>query len=262
MPTRELTKQGEINARLWEGDIPYVYDDAIAPTRPYKKGERIRGNLTAGVGHLLSLGDDVFPEAHQWIGKQIPATVRNKWLDDDTDRVENAVNRLVKVKLAPNQWDVLYLFTFNVGITAFTNSTLLKKVNAGKLDAVPAELAKWNKTTIDGKKVTSNGLKKRRALEAAYWLGGVKTIDLTEAEYREKTKATDAVQPVATEIAERERQKITPLEALSVGGTAITGAAGFAGSEGWINAAIGIAIVIGVLIVGAIIVKRYLLPSR
>lgn len=266
-PVRELTKQGEINARVWEGDIPYVYDDGYFPTRPYKKGQKIKGNLTAGVGHLLSRNDNIFPEAEKWIGvANIPQAQRDRWLDEDTDKVENAVNSLVKVKLAPNQWDVLYLFAFNVGVSAFTGSTLLKKINAGKLDQVPAELAKWNKTTVlqDGKKVriTSDGLKKRRALETAYWLGGHPTIDLNATEYREKVKQIAGNEPVATEIAERETTKITPIEAISTGGAVIGGAAGFANSEGWINVAIGVAIVVGVLLVAAIVVKRYVFPSK
>jgi lysozyme len=257
-PVRELTKQGELHVRMWEGDIPYVYDDAVYPTKPYKRGTKIRGNLTAGVGHLLSRGANIFPEAEQWIDKpSIPQAVRDRWLDADTDIAENAVNSLVKVKLAPHQWDVLYSFAFNVGVTAFANSTLLKRINAGRLDQVPAELAKWNKTTIDGKKVTSDGLKKRRALETAYWLGGNKTITLTPAEYREKT-----AQPVATEIAEREVTKTTPIEAISTAGAVVGGAAGFANSEGWINIGIGVAIVVGVVLVGAIVVKRYLFTSR
>lgn len=256
MPTRELTKQGELNVRIWEGDIPYVYDDAIYPTRRYQPGDEIEGNLTAGVGHLLSRGDDIFDEAKRWIGKDIPANIRNNWLDKDTDVAENAVNRLVKVNLNPNQWDVLYSFTFNVGVAAFEGSTLLKKINAGKFNEVPAELAKWNKTTINGKKVTSNGLKKRRALEIAAWLGG-KTIELSPEEYREKT-----AQPVATEIAERERQKITPTEIISGVGTVGGTAAGFATSTGWVNVAFGIAIVVAVLVGAAIVVKRYVLTSK
>ena len=34
---------------------------------------------------------------------------------------------------------------------------------------VPASIAKWNKTTIDGVRVESNGLKNRRAAEVALW---------------------------------------------------------------------------------------------
>lgn len=256
-PIRELTKTGEIKAKLWEGEINYVYDDAYYPTRPYQRGAKIKGNLTAGVGHLLSKGSNIFPEAHQWIGKTIPKSIINKWLDEDTDIAENAVNRLVKVKLYPNQWDVLYLFTFNIGVAAFEGSTLLKKINAGKLDQVPAELAKWNKTTINqnGKrvKITSDGLKKRRAYEIAYWLGDVKTDPLPANNM--------PIEPVATEIAEREPTKINPIEIVGAGATAVTATTGFANSEGWVNAAFGIAIVAAVLIGGAIIVKRYILTK-
>ncbi len=40
----------------------------------------------------------------------------------------------------------------SVGTGTFKGSTLLKKLKHGNYAAVPAELAKWNKTTIDGKK--------------------------------------------------------------------------------------------------------------
>ena len=50
----------------------------------------------------------------------------------------------------------------------FTTSTLLKKLNAGDYDAVPKELARWNK---DNGKVVA-GLTNRRAAEAGLWATG------------------------------------------------------------------------------------------
>jgi lysozyme len=78
----------------------------------------------------------------------------------------------VKVDLTDNQFGALVMFAFNAGIGAFKGSTLLKKLNHGNYNAVPAELPKWNKTTIDGKKVVSNGLVNRRAAEAGLWAKG------------------------------------------------------------------------------------------
>jgi len=86
-------------------------------------------------------------------------------LKSDLRRFENAVNRLVKVPLTQNQFDALISFTFNVGEGNLAKSTLLKKLNKGDYQAVPAELAKWNKA---GGKVL-RGLVARRSAEAALW---------------------------------------------------------------------------------------------
>ena len=87
--------------------------------------------------------------------------------DHDLVKYENAVDRLVKVPLTQNQFDALVSFTFNVGEGALAKSTLLKKLNAGDYDAVPAELMKWTKG--GGKELP--GLVRRRRAEAAMWRG-------------------------------------------------------------------------------------------
>ena len=87
--------------------------------------------------------------------------------DRDLVKYENAVDRLVKVPLTQNQFDALVSFTFNVGEGALAKSTLLKKLNAGDYDAVPAELMKWTKG--GGKELP--GLVRRRRAEAAMWRG-------------------------------------------------------------------------------------------
>jgi lysozyme len=76
----------------------------------------------------------------------------------DLRRFENAVNGSVAVSLEQNQFDALVSFSFNVGVGAFTGSTLLKKLNAGSYDDVPGELMKWTK----GGGKTLQGLVNRR----------------------------------------------------------------------------------------------------
>ena len=51
------------------------------------------------------------------------------------------------VALTDNQFGALVSFTYNVGIAAFLGSSLLRKLNVGHYDAVPAELARWATTT-------------------------------------------------------------------------------------------------------------------
>lgn len=86
-------------------------------------------------------------------------------LRDDLQDAENAVNQSVKVKLTQNQFDALVSFVFNVGGGAFRKSTLLKLLNKGQYDAVPAQLMRWNRA--GGKALP--GLTRRRVEEAALW---------------------------------------------------------------------------------------------
>jgi len=74
----------------------------------------------------------------------------------------------VKVPLTDNQFAALVSFIYNVGVSAFKRSTLLKKLNRGDYDSVPVELMKW---TRSGDKYPK-GLKNRRAAEAGLWVRG------------------------------------------------------------------------------------------
>lgn len=75
------------------------------------------------------------------------------------------INPLLTIELPQHQYDALVSFTYNVGISAFSKSTMLKLINAGK-DA-SGEFSKWVKA---GGKVVE-GLKKRRELEKKCYLG-------------------------------------------------------------------------------------------
>jgi Phage lysozyme len=70
--------------------------------------------------------------------------------------------------LNDNQYGGLVSFVYNIGYGEFSSSTLLKRLNYGFRDAVPAELARWVHVTMpDGTVKISNGLVKRRAQEIA-----------------------------------------------------------------------------------------------
>ena len=58
----------------------------------------------------------------------------------DADIAERAVNQRVQVVLTQYQFDALVSFVFNIGVGAFGGSTLLRRLNGGEYDAVPAEL--------------------------------------------------------------------------------------------------------------------------
>lgn len=90
-------------------------------------------------------------------------------LKQDLNTAENAVNNLAKTALNQNEFDALVSFVFNVGVSAFAKSTLLKRLNAGKRDDVPGQLARWNRA--NGRVLP--GLTRRRAEEAALFMSNV-----------------------------------------------------------------------------------------
>jgi|APHig2749369809_1036254.scaffolds.fasta_scaffold44464_1 lysozyme len=76
---------------------------------------------------------------------------------------EDQVNRLVKKVINQNQFDALVSFTYNLGATNLSKSTLLKKINLNPDDpTIQQEFEKW--INAGGKRL--NGLVKRRKDEA------------------------------------------------------------------------------------------------
>ena len=82
------------------------------------------------------------------------------YMASDLKSFEAAVNK-VKVPLNQNQYDALVSLTYNIGVNAFANSTLLKKLNAQDYKGAAAQFDVWNK--VKGRVV--QGLVNRRAKE-------------------------------------------------------------------------------------------------
>ena len=125
------------------------------------KAYRCPANVcTIGYGHTSAAGAPQVVD-----GMIITQADAEDILKRDIVKYEIAVMDLVKVKLTQNQFDVLVDFAYNAGVGNLKSSTMLKKVNAGDLDAVPAELMKWTK---GGGKVLP-GLVRRRQAAGAWW---------------------------------------------------------------------------------------------
>lgn len=156
--TRSLDSRGDAQGKAWEG-LPGT---GGAPA--LKAYLDTAGVPTIGWGHTKDVR----------LGMVCSVEQAEAWWKEDTAEACAAVESLVKAPLNDHQFSALALFVLNVGRAAFAQSTLLKKLNQNPPDyaSVPEELAKWKYVTdpVAKKKVVSNGLINRRALETALWL--------------------------------------------------------------------------------------------
>ena len=88
------------------------------------------------------------------------------YLKNDLVKFESAINRLVEVPLNQNQFDALASFTYNLGETNLSKSTLLKKLNAKDYLGAADQFLVWNRA--GGKVLT--GLVRRREAERNLFL--------------------------------------------------------------------------------------------
>lgn len=121
---------------------------------PYwdKKGYSI------GYGHLIKPGEQL---------EHVTIEEATNLLFDDVDSAESVINRHVTADLTQNQYDALVSFVYNIGNTAFINSTMLRKLNAGDATAID-EFERWKYSRADNGTLEINaGLIDRRAQEKA-----------------------------------------------------------------------------------------------
>ena len=121
------------------GDVPTIgYGSTM-----YKTGKRVK------------LGEEITLEE---------ATALLEWEIDNKATVINSL--LLKVIVNQNQFDALVSFAYNVGLGAFSNSTLLKKlIRNPNNKEIAFEFSRWNKD--NGK--TVQGLTNRRKKESDFY---------------------------------------------------------------------------------------------
>ena len=117
----------------------------------------VNGFLTIGYGHLL-LDRESFPD-----GNSEPHAT--EMLASDVRSAEQAVARLVKVRLTQGQFDALVDFCFNLGVGRLGSSTLLKALNGGRYAEAAQQLLRWDIAAGH----ENAGLKARREAEYALW---------------------------------------------------------------------------------------------
>ncbi len=124
------------------------------------------GKWTIGWGHTRNVKRD----------QVITAEKAEAFFRDDIFPIEEGLNRL-GLDLNQNQFDALVSFVFNVGWENFSESTLLRRIQADTNHRdIPVQFARWNKITDKktGRKKVSNGLVRRRKAEADLYMTPVK----------------------------------------------------------------------------------------
>lgn len=119
----------ELIARF-EGFSPVPYRDA--------KGWSI------GYGHFIIPGDGFVSPTNPDGKKRVTMAEAKLLLDIDTAKARRAVDSNVKVPLTRNQYNALVSLTYNIGVGAFSGSTLVKLLNKADYAGAAAQFARWN----------------------------------------------------------------------------------------------------------------------
>ena len=119
------------------------------------------GVWTIGWGHTKGV----------YRGMKITVHGAKQFLIDDLADAAAGVSHIIKRPMTNHEFGAFLSLTHNIGVGAFKTSTTARRFNAGnKLGA--AEALQWFNKRRDpatDKKVISNGLVKRRAIEADYF---------------------------------------------------------------------------------------------
>ena len=115
------------------------------------------GVWTIGYGHTKDVQEgDEWSESHA-----------DHMLEVELEEFEGYINDNVTVALSQNQFDALVSWVYNLGPANLKASTMLKVLNSGDYEGVPAQIQRWNKA---GGKVLE-GLIRRRKAEALLFVG-------------------------------------------------------------------------------------------
>ncbi len=142
-------------------------------TKAYKiikefEGLRLKPYLDSVGVATIGWGTTVYPNGKKvsLSDPQITESQAQSFLEDHVEMVVDKITPAIKEPCNDNQFCAFISFSYNVGVHAFTGSTLLRLFNAGNVMGAADEFPKWNK---GGGKVLK-GLVRRRKMERELFL--------------------------------------------------------------------------------------------
>ncbi len=192
---RDINSAGRKLIQSFETLVLFVYDDQRRPTVEARPGDKIQGTLTIGWGHT---GTDVV------IGRRITRAEADQLFRDDLDEAEQDVESRLTRKPTSNQYAAMVSLAYNIGGGNFSDSTVLRKFNAGDIAGAAEAFGYWNKARNKqtGKLKVLPGLTRRRAEEKALFLKPDREdIGTTTPEATEEAKPRTAEKGGAVAIA-------------------------------------------------------------
>lgn len=117
------------------------------------------GKPTIGYGHREGVE----------LGQKLTQHQADVLLEFDVESFEDGVTYCLRnTEVTQSQFDALVSLAFNIGITRFSTSNLLRRLLKGDVSGAAGEFGKWR--LADGK--VSPGLEKRRKAEREMFLEG------------------------------------------------------------------------------------------
>lgn len=139
-----LSASALVGIASWEGYVEKAYQDIV-------------GVWTIGFGTTAGVKPNQSTTPVAALQRKI----------DDIQKFEGALKECVTVPLHQHEYDAFISLAYNIGPTAFCNSSLVRKLNAGDYEGACKEILRWNRA---GGQVVK-GLDNRRKAEYKLCLG-------------------------------------------------------------------------------------------
>lgn len=118
------------------------------------------GRFIVGYGHIRSARE----------GVEVNPADAEALLRYDLLPIEAAINDWAHAPINQNQFDALVSFAFNIGLSTFRRSDVLRRINEGAMLQAAGAMETWRRVDLDGEPVVVDALVRRRAVEKALFL--------------------------------------------------------------------------------------------